>query len=281
MKLVTLKNSRDAVLAIASDIRGKKIRVNDVYEKQNIVFRNLKTTDILVEGRRRFRPDCKYCLKRTGYTKLDSLAAFTDIRRNAELRTPDKLEICQMVLNGTVSVIEIENEDGTLYSFALPEGCRGSFVQFAGYDIKPVEKKENEQTIPFIFEDPNVVPVHMWAASTTYGMVTVMQLGNTPSLWNELGIKELPVENVRFEIQPVDIGTGSTLFKNVLKFIYPVLHKKVRMGEQIVNQFSLDLSLGEHHKAEEVFRWIDVTRPGEETVRYEVNGGFKYLVYED
>jgi len=280
MKRVLVKNSKQAVEAITGDIKGKKIRIKNVYEKQNVSLRKFRTFDIIVEGRRRFKPDCGYCLKKTGYSWISTLSAFTNIDKGAELTTPNKLDTCQTIINGSISTIELQSEDGTLISFALPEGCRGSLVEFDEGGAKPVDKKNNNHTVPLIYKDPKVLPSHMWAASKTYGFLSVMQLESTDSLWQTLGINELPVQNVRFEVEKVDIGVDCSIFKNELTFVYPRLPKKIRMGENRVRQFFVSIHLGEHHQAEEVLRWIDVTRPNEETVRYEVDTGFKYFLYE-
>lgn len=281
MKRVLVKNSKQAVEAITKDIEGKKIRIKDVYEKQNATLRKLKAFDILVEGRRRFKPDCSYCLRKTGYSWIRNLSAFTNIDNDAELKNPNKLDTCQTIINGSISVIELETEDGALFSFALPEGCRGSLVEFNGVDIKPVDRKNNGKTIPIIFKDPKVVPANMWAASNTYGFVSAMQLQSTDSLWETLNIGELPVQSVTLDIEKMDIGIDCNIFKNELTFVYPTLPKKIKMGENKVRRFFVSLYLGEHHGAEEVFRWIDATKPNGETVRYEIDTGFKYFLYED
>jgi len=130
MRLVAVKDSKQAVMAVRRHFLGKRIRINDVFAGQTLMCEE----DPYVSGTKRYRrrlfsqaenPNfaCGDCLEDSGYRHFGFENIYWKESQGNSPPPLKRMERCKAELEARVSRVGLETEAGMKFSFAFREGC--------------------------------------------------------------------------------------------------------------------------------------------------------------
>jgi hypothetical protein len=290
-EIVRVADSKRAVAFVAEHMRGSRIRIADLFAKQNVLVEANPYRGGRPVARRKLNPDCSACLRDWGHTIR--VPAYTDFDKGAELRPPKRLQECRETLGGVVPTIEMETDYGVRFSFALSQGCRAGWgtieerekmmrdpMTLQGkpsmwpYSVIVPSGRDAEDARSFIFPDPGVVLVSM-QGKLLNGLST-MGGSSTDGFWRSAGMESLKVRKVLLSVKEEwdQVRLAYRMLEFVFRLDAPAANPKSKPEE-----ISLMLNLGDDIDGVEPFFWIDMTSRDGHTTRFMVENGFTPLLF--
>lgn len=293
-EIVRVTDSKRAVAFVAEHMRGSRIRIADLFAKQNVLIEPDPNFAGMTVIKKKLEPNCAACLDEWGMTIR--VPAFTSFKKGAEPRPPKRLQECREALGGAVPTIEMESDAGVRFSFALSQGCRAGWGRIEErekmmrdpmtlqgkpsmwpYSVIVPSGRDADGALPFIFPDPGII--HVGMRGTLPGSFCgsgMMGGSSTDEFWRAVGIEPLKVRKVLLSVKEEwdQVRLAYRMLEFVFRLDAPAANPKSKPEE-----ISLMLNLGDDIDGVEPFFWIDMTSGDGHTTRFMVENGFTPLLF--